>query len=138
MTPRLKCSDAVRTSGRGTGMLASSVVFSAGTGASGSEVANSAAGLRYSNGAACALVGGAFTTSPIAAGVSGVESGLGAGPIDLREGVLSMTGDAWIAEVWIEDVSANRCGEKVCLERTALLCGDAPNIRGTGFAAKAR
>jgi hypothetical protein len=67
-----------------------------------------------------------------------VESGLGAGPIDLREGVLSMTGDAWIAEVWIEDVSANRCGEKVCLERTALLCGDAPNIRGTGFAAKAR
>jgi hypothetical protein len=74
------------------------------------------------------VAGGAFAASPIASAVSGVELGFGTGPIDLREGVLSM----------IEEACANRGGENACFDRASLLRGDVPNIRGTTLAREAR
>ena len=53
--------------------------------------------------------------------------GTGTGPIGLREGVLSM----------VDEAGAKRGMEKADLERTSLLCGEVPNMRGTGFAAEA-
>jgi hypothetical protein len=109
-------------------MFVSALDSSAGPTASRTVVVDSAKGLRYSKGGVCEFISGALSSSPIASAVSVAELSFGAGPIDLRKGVLSM----------IEEACANRGVEKFCIDRTSLLCGEVPNMRGTALAPEAR